>query len=182
MSPKSSVRSNKQAREAVVFFSQLVGLFFISSKEAMKDIFGNRDREAECPPQPSSSGMCTSSSLYSSLVNILDEAMHSFLFVSKNRTNSSRYNCFSHQSYTWARLWTLTNNTIYWMPLYATPSACLISPDYPNNLLIQVRTPHSIRRGIWDAIWLCHIPKATCFISSTTEMGHLDGHNCKKNL
>lgn len=50
MSPESSVRGNKPTGEAIIFFSQLVGMLFISSKEAMKEIFRNRDREPECPP------------------------------------------------------------------------------------------------------------------------------------
>lgn len=43
-----------------------------------------------------------------------------------------------------------------------------------------MQTSHVFRRGIWDSVWLSHIPKATCLISRTTEVGHQDGHNWKR--
>lgn len=59
--------------------SHLVGLFFISSTEAVKEVFRNEDGEAKSLPSPSPLGWAQ---LQSSLVNIVDEAIYRFLFSS----------------------------------------------------------------------------------------------------
>lgn len=52
ISPESSIRSNKKPGRSVALYCQLVGMFFISSKEAMKETFRKGDREIGCALPP----------------------------------------------------------------------------------------------------------------------------------
>lgn len=69
----------------LALYCQLVGMFFISSKEAKMRLW-RMETEMRTVPHPwqSSLGMRASSSFYSSSINILEEAIYSSLCVQKN--------------------------------------------------------------------------------------------------